>query len=368
MNIKIGTIIKDLRTENNITQDVLATAIGVTPQAISRWEAEGGYPDIELLPAIADFFSVTIDELMGYKLSERAERLSEIKKEMKRLAEVGTIKERIDYARLALTRYPSDHEIKDNLAACLYCLYDDTKDESVLPQAESLALSVAENCKDEDIRYNAITTLMLIYAATARPDKALEMTELLTPMKYCRETAKSWGIGDGNTEVYIQDEIDKLTDTLGMAIQNLVLNADLPNDPSTWDKKIKMMETSNALYRMIYGDDLMFHHHILAFNYWIISTYQMAQGKIEQTLISLEKMCEHVTAYDISYQNDHGKYFTSIFVDKLIYPEPGKDFHELHEHSQCWYMLDRIAHNRYDPIRENERFQAIKKSLEEYSR
>lgn len=56
MIIKIGAIIKKLRIENNVTQDALATAIGVTPQAISRWEAEGGYPDIELLPAIADFF------------------------------------------------------------------------------------------------------------------------------------------------------------------------------------------------------------------------------------------------------------------------------------------------------------------------
>ena len=76
MNIKIGAIIKKLRAENNITQDVLATAIGVTPQAISRWEAEGGYPDIELLPALADFFSVSTDELLGYKLSQREEEIA----------------------------------------------------------------------------------------------------------------------------------------------------------------------------------------------------------------------------------------------------------------------------------------------------
>ena len=80
MNIKIGTIIKKLRQENNITQDALATAIGVTPQAISRWESEGGYPDIELLPPLADFFSVSTDELLGYKLSEREEELTNIKK------------------------------------------------------------------------------------------------------------------------------------------------------------------------------------------------------------------------------------------------------------------------------------------------
>ena len=82
MNIKIGAIIKKLRQENNITQDTLATAIGVTPQAISRWESEGGYPDIELLPLLADFFSVSTDELLGYKLSEREEELANIKKEL----------------------------------------------------------------------------------------------------------------------------------------------------------------------------------------------------------------------------------------------------------------------------------------------
>lgn len=91
---------KKLRTKNNYTQETLATAIGVTPQAISRWEAEGGYPDIELLPLIADFFSVSTDELLGYKISEREKRLIDIKKEMSSLSEVGTIEERINFSRI----------------------------------------------------------------------------------------------------------------------------------------------------------------------------------------------------------------------------------------------------------------------------
>ena len=113
MNIKIGAIIKKLRAENNITQDALATAIGVTPQAISRWESEGGYPDIELLPVLADFFSVSVDELIGYRLSEREEELTAIKREMYRLSEVGSIEERVTYARNAFTRYPNDYEIRE---------------------------------------------------------------------------------------------------------------------------------------------------------------------------------------------------------------------------------------------------------------
>ena len=66
MNVKIGAIIKRLRAEKHITQDTLATAMGVTPQAISRWESGGGYPDLEIIPSIANYFHVTIDWLFGY--------------------------------------------------------------------------------------------------------------------------------------------------------------------------------------------------------------------------------------------------------------------------------------------------------------
>ena len=368
MTIKIGAIIKKLRTENNITQDALATAIGVTPQAISRWEAEGGYPDIELLPAIADFFSVSTDELLGYKKSERECRLADIKKQMSRLEETGRVKERIEFARLALSKYPSDCEIKETLSACLYCLYAETKEAPLLAESENLAIYVVENCKDESIRYDAINTLISIYSLTKNTAKALEMVNLLAPMKYCREFAKSCGIGDGKNEIYKQEGIDKLTDCLGVAIRNLALDDELPNDPSTWDKKIKMLETANNLYFMVYGDNLMFYHGRIAFNYWVISTYQMSLEKIEETLSSLKKMCDHVLAYDLSYKNDHGKCYTSILVDKIVYPESSKDFHELQEHSQCWYMLDRLQNERYDPIRNEKRFIQIEKALKEYAR
>lgn len=368
MTIKIGAIIKNLRTENSITQESLATAIGVTPQAISRWEAEGGYPDIELLPAIADFFSVSTDELLGYKKSERECRLADIKKQMSRLEETGSVKERIEFARLALSKYPSDCEIKENLSSCLYCLYAETKEAPLLVESENLAIYIVENCKDESIRYDAINTLISIYSLTKNTAKALEMVNLLAPMKYCREFAKSCGIGDGKNEIYKQEGIDKLTDCLGVAIRNLALDDELPNDPSTWDKKIKMLELANKLYFMIYGEDLMFYHGRVAFNYWLISTYQVSQKKVEETLSSLEKMCKHAVAYDRSYLNDHGKNFTSILVDKIIYPETSKDFHELTEHSQCWYMLNRLQNERYDPIRNEKRFVENEKALKKHAK
>ena len=94
----------------------------------------------------------------------------------------------------------------------------------------------------------------------------------------------------------------------------------------------------------------------------------MSLGKTEDALDSLEKMCDHAVAYDISYQKDRGRNFTSFLVDTQIYPEKSKDFHELTEHTQCYYRLDRLQHGRYDCIRQESRFISIIEKLNRYSK
>lgn len=363
MTVKIGTVIKSLRRNQKITQDELATALGVTPQAISRWESENGYPDIELLPLIANFFSVSIDELLGYRKSEREEELTRIHLENNCLKEVGTIEERISFARESLIRFPGDDTIKEELAISLYFLWSENHEENVLTEAEALFKSVMENSTDPDLRYDAVFALIAIYKKTGNHEKAIQTAEMLMPMKYCREFALASGVGDGKTEWHIQNAINKLADCLGSSIRNYVLNEDLPNDESTWDKKIEMLKTSNEIYRLVYGDNLMFYHVRLSRNYYLISTYLIAQGKKDEAIDALEKMCEHGLAYDLSHEKDHGNY-TSILTDNLVYPAPGGDFYELTEHNESYYLLDRMKSSCYDGIRDNERFGSILKKLE----
>ena len=66
MQIEFGEKIRELRKRDGRKQEDLAAALGVTKQAVSRWEANGGYPDMQMLPAIANYFHITIDELFGY--------------------------------------------------------------------------------------------------------------------------------------------------------------------------------------------------------------------------------------------------------------------------------------------------------------
>lgn len=69
--MKLGENIRSLRKEKGIGQDVLASQLGVTVQAVSKWETGGSMPDITLLPQIAQYFGVTMEELFyGKEASE----------------------------------------------------------------------------------------------------------------------------------------------------------------------------------------------------------------------------------------------------------------------------------------------------------
>ena len=68
--MNIAASIARLRRERGMTQEALAEVIGVSPQTISKWENNTTYPDIALLPVLADVFGVTIDALYGREMQQ----------------------------------------------------------------------------------------------------------------------------------------------------------------------------------------------------------------------------------------------------------------------------------------------------------
>ena len=78
MELTIGRNLKNLRKARNLTQEELAEHLGISFQAISKWERGEGYPDITMLPALARYFGVTVDELIGMNEIEAARELDRI--------------------------------------------------------------------------------------------------------------------------------------------------------------------------------------------------------------------------------------------------------------------------------------------------
>ena len=72
---KMGMKIKSLRRERDLTQEELANILGVTKAAVSKWENAESFPDVTLLPQIAQVFSITMDELFDYTLEHKPAKI-----------------------------------------------------------------------------------------------------------------------------------------------------------------------------------------------------------------------------------------------------------------------------------------------------
>lgn len=119
----MGEKIRQLRHQNNRTQEDLAQALGVTCQAISRWEAGGGCPDVELIPSIANYFGVSIDVLFGFH-SSRDRRVGEILARVdsygiKARSDGPWVEECIHLLREGLAEFPMEERLRIKLADVL---------------------------------------------------------------------------------------------------------------------------------------------------------------------------------------------------------------------------------------------------------
>ena len=80
--INFSENITRLRHEKKITQEQLADFVGVTKSSVSKWEKKQSMPDVLLLPQLAAFFDVSIDELLGYEPQLSTEQMQKIYSEL----------------------------------------------------------------------------------------------------------------------------------------------------------------------------------------------------------------------------------------------------------------------------------------------
>lgn len=110
--MKIGSFLKELRKEKGITQEQLAESLNVSNRTVSRWETGSNMPDISILVDIADYYDVSIPEIIN------GERKSEMKKEEKEIA-----KSMSDYATSEKENIFKEMRVQSILGFCALILY-----------------------------------------------------------------------------------------------------------------------------------------------------------------------------------------------------------------------------------------------------
>lgn len=207
MQIKLGEKIKELRKRDGRKQEELAAALGVTNQAVSRWEANGGYPDIEILPSIANYFNITIDELFGYD-SDRQAKLRSYTERADQMLKHNDIVPLIEFLRETISEFPSEWQLKFRLANALismefqksethavtaegsdYFRFDTEQNAENKYMQEAVSLFEEVLKKEIDDTYRTLATLSLISLYSRMGDfKSAEKTALSqSPIEISRE-------------------------------------------------------------------------------------------------------------------------------------------------------------------------------------
>lgn len=104
MKLNLSESIRKLRRDADMTQDDVAAALGVTYQAVSRWENGQSYPDIELLPTIAALFGVDMDKLFGIDEDNETVQIEKYGMEAEKLT---TDEERIAHVKRYIEAFPT---------------------------------------------------------------------------------------------------------------------------------------------------------------------------------------------------------------------------------------------------------------------
>ncbi len=189
----LGEKIKKLRVENNWTQEQFAEMMGVSAQAVSRWETDSSMPDISMLVPIAYTFNVSCDYLLGVDLNSKEKDIFRIRKEAwesivgekqnKWVNAYTMIKE-------GLKKYPDSWMLKDSLVPFFAVLAMPKHNKDYLSagrELNQLCEDILANCPTQCYRYNAIYFLCDAATVTNNRERAIELAKTMPRHYQCQE-------------------------------------------------------------------------------------------------------------------------------------------------------------------------------------
>ena len=118
-DIRLGQILTENRRKHGITQEELAASLGVSKAAVSKWETGSTYPDILMLPRIAAYFDLTVDELIGYEPQLNTEEIRKLYCQLAGEFASGPFDHTLKHCREYVRRYFSCYPLLFQLATLL---------------------------------------------------------------------------------------------------------------------------------------------------------------------------------------------------------------------------------------------------------
>ena len=362
--MSIGTTIKRLRKERNITQEQLAEYLGITSRAISQWECDRTAPDISQLPALANIFEVSADVLLGIDVTQKEKRIAEIISGAHKHFEVGHMEEVMTTLRTGLKEFPNSYVLMGELLNCLSSMANDSEQKnSLLQEGISLGEKILEECTIDYVRHNAIRCLCSLYTEKGDVERAIALATKMSPLFSSAENLLSNIYTDSKLTEHIQSKLNALFCMVYNDLWRITEPSTDGTSPYTNRECIQILEKYPTIMDILIEDK----------NYGLF-TIQMIGAKIklaqyymlEQETAKVLECLQEATEYAIQYDTGlcAGGMYTCLLFNKIGF---GPAYININE-NQCLILLHRLEETVFDPLREHPEFQKIVNELQKYGK
>lgn len=342
MNFDLGKKLKELRNRKGVTQEQLAEHLKISGQAVSKWERSEGYPDIMLLPRIALYFGVTVDELLGVSEEQTREQVAEWQAQSRKFRHDGELQKDYELWNAAYELYPNHPDVKEAYIDALYYREDgESKEKAVRLAKELLAEST-----DQSKRTGAIVNLVLLLSQTDRTDEAKEYADMAAPLLACRELLYGECLHGEERVRHAQNLICRLNDCIAEEVYTL---AELSGSA---DEKILYYRYVLDLYRRLFPDGNygFFHCRMHEYSEKLARQYAVKEAW-DECLRCLAEAADHAAAFD---RRTIAAPYTS-FLTNHITDDPSGDF-KSETTNECEELLASLNAACYDQIRTEPEF------------
>ena len=315
MYLNLGAKIKELRLKNGRTQEALANAFGITSQAVSRWESGESYPGVDIIPIIANYFGITIDELFGYNNNRDTIVKNIIDKvnsfNIKARSDSDWIDECLQILRNGLAEFPKNEDLLITLAETLseagyrkfkeHSYYDEqgirkhNYSEHNKNKYWQEAIKICENLQDESTNQSIITRstslLVLLYKNIGNFNTSIKYANKLNNLTLSKELMLIKAT-DGIEQTkhigeYLLKSIHELSHQIIYSLMNNINNYET-------DMPINKIKGIISLYNLIFDDGNMGIYHSDMIKYYLyLSKLQYEKGYEDDAFVSLDEALFH---------------------------------------------------------------------------
>ena len=357
MKLNIADVIVKRRRELNLTQEELASRIGVSSQAVSNWERSVGYPDVLLIPSLANALGVTTDELFGIGNMSDADILEKCKCEFR---QVSSDEERKTLLTRYYHQYPNTHCVLGWIVWIIYREYKN--DDKMVDLAKELGRRIIDECTDTDTRMTAAKVLSFI----CDDNEAYDYIDTFTDYVLVRPNIIGRRLWDKGDLISAQNYFDL---EMVLLFGYIFSRNSYCGDSS--EKAIKYYELRIDLMKALgYGEapdgwlgNFGLAHIHLASAYFACGNKELGYKYLEEALKIYEKWYSHSTDEKLSVgrlsllHNIHltrNRYNSSIFIENDEYDGRG-----IWETNISEALTDEMCSDWLDTVRCEEKYKEI---------